>query len=176
MPSVMRLEGQRFGRLVVLSQAKIRRDITGKVKIFWLCRCDCGTKKEIAMRCLRQGRTLSCGCFFRELRITHGLSHTPQWDIWKQMIQRCTNPQSTGYAHYGGRGIKVCDLWIDSFESFNSWMGPRPSPRHSIDRINNDGNYEPGNVRWATCVEQARNRRKRKSKPISAPTRTAQTP
>jgi hypothetical protein len=166
MQPVLRLEGQRFGRLLVISQAKTRRSVSGKVITFWLCRCDCGTEKEIAMRPLRQERTLSCGCLWREMRYlnrtTHGLSHMPEYAIWKQMIHRCTNPKNINYANYGGRGIKVCERWI-TFLNFLADVSPRPAGK-SLDRINNDGDYEPGNVRWATPVEQRRNQQRYKAK------------
>lgn len=88
----------------------------------------------------------------------HGLSKTDEYRIWKGMKYRCFNSNLTGYKYYGGRGIKVCDEWLKSFKAFYDYMGPRPTKRHSIDRINNSGNYEPGNCRWATQLEQMHNR------------------
>lgn len=95
--------------------------------------------------------------------ITHGKTYTSEYNIWLAMKNRCLRPNSKSYPHYGGRGIKVCDKWLNSFESFYNDMGERPSNKHSIDRINNNGNYEPSNCRWATQSEQSKNRRKFKT-------------
>ena len=89
----------------------------------------------------------------------HGKNHTPEYAVWNRMIERCTNQNHKSFNDYGGREIKICKQWRESFESFYADMGPRPSPEHSIDRINNDGNYEPGNCRWATRVQQGQNKR-----------------
>lgn len=108
--------------------------------------------------------TESCGCLREEMRpnlhLTHGYSDTRLYGIWNSMIQRCTNPNVKAFKDYGGRGIRVCDKWLNSFEDFLADIGERPSLKHSLDRYpNNDGNYEPGNVRWATTQEQSRNKR-----------------
>jgi hypothetical protein len=152
------LTGLTFGRLKVLSRVENRGDGAA-----WLCECECGAKKEIRSRGLLRGSTTSCGCYHREragdVHRTHGLSKTPEQQAWNHAKERCYNPKTHNYAKYGGRGIVMCDEWKGSFESFYRDMGPRPSPKHSLDRFpNRDGNYEPGNCRWATPKEQAINR------------------
>lgn len=162
------LKGQLFGRLRVTSFAG--RDRYGRA--MWLCQCEvqeggCGTPKVVSAGNLRSGHATSCGCLSRErLRarnFKHGRSEkrrvTPEFTAWIGMKQRCMNPRTKYFADYGGRGITVCERWRDSFESFLADMGPRPSPAHSLDRIDNAKGYEPGNVRWATDTEQACNRR-----------------
>ncbi len=150
------ISGRRFGRLVAISVVAGSSPLTK-----WLCQCDCGVIKPIRLAHLRQGRTQSCGCFHREViaitPLTHGKTKTYEWRIWMLMRQRCNNPKSTPYTWYGGMGIKVCPRW-DSFENFLSDMGMAPSTKHSIDRKDSSGNYEPENCRWATKTEQARNK------------------
>jgi hypothetical protein len=113
---------------------------------------------------LRIGHTKSCGCLIRErigaVRKTHGLSGTKEHRAWKAMLTRCLNPKSIGFENYGGRGISVCEEWARSFSAFLTHVGAAPSAEHTIDRIENDSGYKPGNVRWATRSEQMRNRRK----------------
>ena len=159
------LEGQHFGRLTVLRRAPEQYVWRHHVRATWLCICQCG--KECAARedDLVGGRRKSCGCFPRTGRKTHSkpipqeLRPLPEVSVWKDMRARCHRASHADFKYYGGRGISVCDRWRESFEAFYADMGSRPSNKHSIDRINNDGNYEPGNCRWATRSEQERNKR-----------------
>lgn len=155
----MNLKGQRFGRWLVIGPVENR----GKKK-YWFCRCDCGTEKFVNHGNLRTGCTQSCGCLRRELlgnrQRIHGMSGTPEYLTWLRMKQRCYDENSTRYEDWGGRGIKVCDHWRHSFENFFSDMGKKPSPEHSLDRIDNDKGYSPENCRWASPKEQSRNSRR----------------
>jgi len=161
--------GLRFGRLVVLGLLRLEVRSAGagtkRVPVF-LAKCDCGNTKEGLSRNLRNGLVQSCGCLQRETRVksgrasrTHGMRDTPEYAAWHSMKNRCQSPTSQGYAGYGGRGITVCDRWSGSFETFYQDMGARPSPAHSLDRIDCNGNYEPANCRWATIDVQNTNRR-----------------
>jgi len=142
------LAGKRPGRLEVLFYVGGNR---------WVCVCECGARVVVLGASLRKGRTKSCGCLARERATKHGMSRSRAYGIWKAMMQRCYNPNCSAYAYYGGRGIIVCECW-HSFVNFLIDMG-EPPPGLSIDRINNDGNYEPTNCRWATPSEQNQNRR-----------------
>lgn len=159
MANVKDLAGQVFGRLTALRMAGM--DDHGKA--MWECSCECGAVKVVCGSHLRNGHTKSCGCFRRDTasadRTEHGMTGSPEWRAWNTMKRRCGEAAFQGYQNYGGRGIAVCNEWIDSFESFFAHVGPRPSRGHSIDRVDVNGNYEPGNVRWATREEQNRNRR-----------------
>jgi len=155
--------GMRFGRLVVLRRCE-RNSIGGKAR--WECRCDCGANHEAASDLLKSGKISSCGCLQRELlqsrnhltKFKHGKTGTQVYRVWVNMKHRCQNPDADCYANYGGRGISVCARWMDSFEAFVADMGPRPRGG-SIDRIDVNGNYEPANCRWASSLEQGRNKR-----------------
>lgn len=149
--------GQRFGKYVVLSDTQSRN---GKTK--YLCRCDCGTVRAVYRSNLIRRPNGSCGCLSIEriskLNLKHGLSDTQEHNIWMTMKERCYNPKNHKYPIYGGKGIKVCERWLNSFSNFIEDMGKRPTVKHSIDRKDVLGNYEPDNCRWATATEQARNR------------------
>ena len=146
------LTNQRFGNLVVLERDSL---IYPHGRVCWVCRCDCSTIISIIGNNLTNGKSRSCGC----LRITHGLSDTPEYHAWQHMKQRCYDSGSEAYHNYGGRGIVVCDRWLNSFENFYADMGLRPGDEFSIERRNVDGNYEPNNCYWATMLTQQNNKR-----------------
>lgn len=161
------LTGLRFDRLIVISEAK---KIAPK-KTRWNCLCDCGNYKEVDARHLISCKIRSCGCFRSEnsskANLTHGFTtnynQPPEYRAWRAMKTRCYSKNNKDYKNWGGRGIKVCDRWLNSFEFFLEDMGERPTKSHSLDRYPNiNGDYEPSNCRWATTKQQSRGTRKNK--------------
>jgi hypothetical protein len=166
------LTDRNFGRLTVLKKVESARTSSGRALTNWLCICECGNEVTVLGENLKKGRTSSCGCLAKEVAVfsgkTNNLKHgnnrreetTPEYRAWRSMIARCENPKARGYERYGGRGIKICKEWRDSFQKFFFDMGIRPSNRHSLDRIESNGDYEPGNCRWADKTTQSRNVRR----------------
>jgi len=161
---VSNLAGQQFGRLWCLGLAGSK---SGKCS-YWLCECECGEFVFISTTQLQRPdskATKSCGCLHKGVNKTHGYSKTIIHKAWSDRKQRCFNPNSPDYPDYGGRGITMCERWL-IFENFLedvlAEIGESPSSRHTLDRVNNNGNYEPGNIKWSTPQEQARNRRSSK--------------
>lgn len=171
MASFQDYSGRQFGRLTV-----IKRLPNVGAAIIWECRCDCGRLAAVRAGNLRSGNSTSCGCVRnkktaeRSTKHGHSRAHkrTPEYIAWKGMIARChSSPSRRDWERYGGRGISVCDVWRTSFQEFYDHIGPRPSPKHSVDRIDNNLGYQPGNVRWATATSQARNTRRNRRYPVS---------
>ena len=160
--SIHDLSGKQFGRLVVLSL--FGRSSVGEC--VWRCLCSCGKQTNVKSQKLRLGYTKSCGCLRIQMRRyvkIHGMRNSREYETWCRMIARCTNPKTPEYHNYGGKGVKLCHRWRSEFLNFFRDMGPRPAGM-SIDRINCAGDYEPDNCRWATRLQQNRNRRKRRWK------------
>jgi hypothetical protein len=166
-------EGDIFGRLTVLNEEPIRRKPSGQVVRYFKLKCVCGNKVITYLETLTAGRTTSCGCYNKE-RIAETSkklgetsnngkrSYTPEYQSWRCMRERCLYPGNNRWQHYGGRGITICERWLnvkDGYKNFLEDMGRKPDPSYSIDRIDVDGNYEPDNCRWADNKTQMKNRR-----------------
>lgn len=159
------ISGHKFGRLTVIKFSHVGK----RRELIWLCRCDCGESRFVVISHLISGHSKSCGCLSREkardrgkkLLTKHGMHKTVEYQCWISMRARCINKKNCNFKNYGARGISVSKRWMESFEAFYADMGDKPSPKHSIDRINNDGNYEPSNCRWADKKTQSNNQRGR---------------
>lgn len=165
------LAGRRFGRLLVLGDPERRNK-----RWYWRCQCDCAKIVYVQGRNLTGGQTLSCGCLRLELAkklcTTHGMTNTALYNRWNAMRTRCNNPNHRQYHNYGGRGIEVSSQWNNSFAAFLADMGEPPTPQHTLERIDNEGNYEAGNCRWALPSEQAKNKRTSTRITVNGVTRT----
>lgn len=162
----MDLSGKKFGRWTVQSERIVRPPN----QIMWRCICECGTDKYVSINTLKNGESKSCGCYRDDKASLNSRKHGftkykggrspqfPEYTTWASMKQRCYDRNNQSYPRYGGRGITVCDRWKNSFENFLEDMGCKPNPKMTIDRINNGGNYEPGNCKWSSRLEQSRNR------------------
>ncbi len=163
MPKFIDMTGEKYGRLTVIEyigKQKYRKSL-------WLCKCECGNYTNVVRSNLISGKIQSCGCIKREktgsLNKIHGMRHTRLYRIWLNMKTRCTNPNYKEFDRYMGRGIKICKEWADDFMSFYKWaMSNGYADDLSIDRIDNDGDYEPLNCKWSTAKEQSQNRAKRR--------------
>ena len=161
--------GKSFGRLTVVKEFHATLS-SGRKLLRYRCECVCGNKKDVFGEHLRSGKTVSCGCYKSETTAAtftkhgHGRSgkQSPEYKSWAAMVRRCENPNTKDWGNYGARGIRVCPEWRDSFPAFLAYVGFKPSPELTVDRVDVNGNYEPGNCRWATPAEQRLNQRPRK--------------
>jgi hypothetical protein len=171
------LTGQKFGLLTAIE--RVERTASGKTR--WRCRCDCGQDVIVQRDNLRSGHTRACGCrqgaSGRALWTTHGMARTgprmPEYQCWGNMKRRCLDPKNKAFKNYGARGIRICQDWLQDFHKFLADVGPRPTAQHTLDRVRNDGHYEPGNVRWATHTEQSNNTRRNRLLTHNGQTKTA---
>ena len=156
---IIDITGRRFARLTVVAMAEER--VHGRIA--WHCRCDCGRELIVSGNALQANNTRSCGCYKLDTtgarRRTHGKSRTPEYKNWCAMKARCYDTNNQDYGHYGGRGIRVCERWKDSFENFLADMGTRPHPRSTIERKDPNKDYSPANCQWASQKQQTRNKR-----------------
>lgn len=167
MPKVKDITNQKFGRLTAIKY--LGQD--EQCSAIWLCKCDCGNIIKIDGRNLRRGNTKSCGCLRKELNTTHGKSNSKLFNIWTGMKQRCYDEHCKSYKDYGGRGIVVCNDWLNDFQIFHDWaMNNDYQEGLTIDRIDNNKGYSPKNCHWATRKQQNRNTRKNKSFTINGET------
>lgn len=172
MANFIDLTGQRFGLLIVESRAdnyeRFSKTHNRVLKYAqWNCLCDCGQTSIVLSTDLKSNSQVSCGCLrpklIGEARTKHGMKGTKEYIAWKGMKGRCLNPNDNKFSEYGGRGIQVQESWLEDFTKFYEHIGPAPSAGHSVDRVDSNGNYEEGNVKWSTKPEQAQNTRKPKS-------------
>ncbi len=155
--------GKRYGKLAVIERAPNGKNR----KAAWWCQCDCGRRVAVTGFSLRVQGTMSCGCLIGD-PLRDGLRKVPEYETWHAITQRCYNPKASGYENYGGRGIRVCDRWRHSARTFIQDMGPKPTTKHSIERIDVNKDYSPENCKWATAKEQGRNTRATKLSPETA--------
>lgn len=160
MSATIDLTGKQFGQLMVLAKAQ---SVSGRAA--WVCRCACGCEKVVIGQLLRREAVVSCGCQAKKraremgrANKRHGMTNTPEFRTWTALISRCMNPKDYRYKRYGGRGITVCERWLESFENFVKDVGEQPFVGAELDRKNNDGNYEPKNCHWVTSKENNNNR------------------